>query len=186
MFREKGIGKDAVRVGALLSLAEKGHLKIHWRIEKFLGDFKSREEAMKAGAKPHEVLDYFKNCLLNEGINLLWTLACGGSGTAFNNANSYIGVGDSATAAAASQTGLQAATNKLYKAMDATYPTFGTSQQVVFRSTFASGDANWHWQEITAANGSSDAAANLNRLVSDMGTKTSVASWVATLTVTLS
>lgn len=113
------------------------------------------------------------NLLLNEGINAAWNLICGAGGTAFNNANSYIGVGDSNTAASASQTGLQASSNKLYKAMDTSYPTSGSSQQAVWRSTFGSSDANWAWNEITVANGNSDSATNLNRLVQSMGTKAS-------------
>src|SRR3972149_69403 len=57
------------------------------------------------------------NLLLNEGITALQNLLIGAAETAFNNANSYLGVGDSSTAASAGQTGLQASTNKLYKAM---------------------------------------------------------------------
>lgn len=123
---------------------------------------------------------------MNEGINAAWTLICGGGGTPFNNANSYIGVGDSATAADAVQTGLQASTNKLYKGMDTSYPTYGTSQQAVWRSTFASGEGNFAWNEITVANGNSDSAVNLNRKVQSMGTKVSGTTWVATLTIILS
>lgn len=62
------------------------------------------------------------NLLLNEGIQLLLDLLIGAGGTAYNNANSYIGAGDTNTAESAAQTGLQAPTNKLYKAMEATYP----------------------------------------------------------------
>ena len=58
------------------------------------------------------------------------------TGTFFNNANSLIGVGDSMTAFAASQTDLQAASNKLRKAMDATYPQVAANV-LTFRSTFA-------------------------------------------------
>lgn len=126
-----------------------------------------------------------ENLLLNEGINAVWTLVAGGSETAYNNANARLGVGDSTTAAAATQTALQAATNTLFKAMDAGYPTFGTSQQIVFRSTFASADANFSWQEFSCDNGNA-ANKNLNRLVSNQGTKTSGQSWQLTLTVTLS
>ena len=125
------------------------------------------------------------NILLNEGINLVWTLTCGGSGTPYNNANAYIGVGDGTTAANATQTGLQG-TNKAYKAMDAGYPTYGTSQQARWQSTFTGTEANFSWQEITVANGSSDAATNLNRKVQNLGTKASGTTWIAQLTITLS
>jgi hypothetical protein len=70
--------------------------------------------------------------------------------------------------------------------MDGSYPTYGSSQKITHRSTFASGDANFHWQEITVANGNSDASKNMNRKVQDMGTKSSLASTVATQETTLS
>lgn len=126
------------------------------------------------------------NMLLNEGINLLTTLLAGGVGTALNSANSYIGVGDSSAAEAATQTGLQAASNKLYKAMNASFPTYGTNQQIVFQADFGPTEANYAWQEFTVANGNSDAALNLNRKVSNQGTKISGQTWRVTITITFS
>jgi hypothetical protein len=160
-------------------LMERGKVKSAWRIEKY-----ADREKYERG-EPYEVLEFEGNCLLNEGINLLWTLVCGGSGTPFNNSNAYIGVGDSSTAASATQTGLQG-TNKLYKGMDSGYPTYGSNQRAVWRATFAETEANFTWNEITVANGNSDTATNLNRKVQSMGTKASGTVWVATLTVTLS
>jgi hypothetical protein len=133
-----------------------------------------------------QALGFRGNCLLNEGINELWTLVAGTGAVLFDNGHAYIGVGDDATAAAATQTGLIAATNKKYNPMDTSYPTYGSSQKVTHRATFASNDANFHWQEITVANGNSDASKNLNRKVQDMGTKASNTSWVATLENSLS
>ena len=104
------------------------------------------------------------NLLLNEGIGELWDLACGlGSPTAFSNANAYLGVGDSATAESAAHTGLQASTNKLYKAMESGYPQ-RSGQTVTWRSVFGSSEANFDWNEFTVANGNSDAADNLKSL----------------------
>ena len=107
-----------------------------------------------------------------------------GTGTAFTNATSYIGVGDSTTAFANTQTDLQAATNKLRKAMDATYPQVAANV-ITFRSTFATTDANFAWQEWGVFNASS-AGTMLNRKVESLGTKTSAQSWQMTVTVTLS
>lgn len=138
-------------------------------------------------AKTGELLnrqEFDQNCLLNEGITALLNLLIGGTETAFSNANSYIGVGDSSTAASASQTGLQATTNKLYKAMTATYPSV-SNQTVTFRATFGTGDANFDWNEITVASGDSDSADNLNRKVQAMGTKTNAVERVATVTITI-
>jgi hypothetical protein len=133
-----------------------------------------------------EALAFRGNLLLNEGINELWTLAAGTGATKFDNSNAYIGVGDSATAAVATQTGLQASTNKAYVAMDTSYPTYGSSQKVTHRSTFGASVANFVWNEITVANGNSDSAKNLNRKVQSMGTKVSPAVWTATHEATLS
>jgi hypothetical protein len=183
--KESALGIDNVTAYALPSAADHGRMRAHWRIEKYLGDFKQASEIPK-DLKPFEVKEFEHNLLLNEGINEVWTLVAGTGGTIFNNANAYIGVGDDATAAVATQTGLIAATNKLYKAMDTSYPTYGSSQKATWRSTYASADANFHWQEITVANGNSDASKNLNRKVQDMGTKASGTTWVATLEITLS
>ena len=103
--------------------------------------------------------------------------------TAFNAANSYIGVGDSSTAFAASQTDLQAATNKLRKAMEASYPTRATNV-LTFRSLFGTSEANFAWNEWGVFNAAA-AGAMLNRKVEALGTKTSAQSWQLTVTLTL-
>lgn len=149
--------------------------------------------------EPYEVLNIDGNLLVYGGASIQWqTLIGNGTSTAgqtltfFNNANAYIGVGDSATAEAATQTDLQAATNKLRVAQDATYPihTDGVvvgSASIVFRSTFASGQANWAWSEWGIFNnGTNGAGRMLNRKVQALGTKTSAAAWTLTITLTLS
>ena len=110
------------------------------------------------------------------------SITAGAGGTAFNNANSYIGVGDSTTAFSAGHTDLQAATNKFRKAMDATYPQVAANVQT-FRSTFATGDANFAWQEWGVFNASSGGTM-MNRKVESLGTKTSAQSWQVTVTIT--
>ena len=135
--------------------------------------------------EPYEELRFEGNVLLNEGINTLWTLVCGGSATAYDNANAYIGVGDGTAAEDASQTGLQG-TNKYWKGMDTGYPTYGSDQKATWRSTFGGTEANFDWNEITVVNASDDTGQNLNRKVQAMGTKSSGATWVATLEITLS
>ena len=142
-----------------------------WRLEKFASD-----EDFKKG-KPFEVSEFLGNCLLNEGIDEAEKLICSTGATQYDNTNARLGVGDSATAAAATQTGLLAATNKAWKAMDATYPTLG-SQVMTFKSTFGSSDANFSWQEFTVVNAANDDGKNLNRKVSDQGTKASGQTWV--------
>lgn len=150
-----------------------------WTIRKFAND-----EDYEKG-KPFEVSYIEGNILLNEGITELQNLLIGAAATAFNNANANLGVGDSATAESASQTGLQAASNKLYKGMETSYPSVA-SQTTTWRSVFGSAEANFAWNEFTVANGTSDAADNLNRKVSAQGTKTSGQTWTLDLAITWS
>ena len=105
------------------------------------------------------------------------------SPTLFNNANAYIGVGDSSTAFAVGQTDLQAATNKLRKAQDAGYPT-QAANVLTFRATYGTAEANWAWDEWGVFNANSGGTM-LNRKVESLGTKTSAQSWQITATVTL-
>lgn len=199
-------GKDSMDILKGINLRDKGRWIGQYKLTKYdftradgSIDTKTQEafeldskKGLSAGAlkdkygvflKSDEVIG--ENLLLNAGINTMLSLLAGGAGTAYNNANARIGVGDSATAAAASQTALQAATNKLLVAMDASYPTYGSSQQIVFRSTFTGAQANYAWAEFVVDNGGTALVA-LNRLVSAQGTKTSGQTWQVTLTITIS
>ncbi len=99
---------------------------------------------------------------------------------AFNNANAYLAVGNGTTAFSAAHTDLQGA-SKTRKAMDATYPTDPPSpvNRLLWRSTFATGDANHAWDEVGVANAST-AGTMLSRLVTALGTKTVSGTWVLT------
>lgn len=152
--------------------------KVLWRVTKYDND------EMHEKGLPFEVKEVEGNLALNEGMGEFLLLLTGGSATAYNNANSRLGVGDSTTAAAATQTDLQAATNKLYKAVDATYPTIA-AQTVTWRTTFSTSEANFAWQEYTVDNGAT-ATKNLNRKVSSLGTKLSGQTWVLDLQITWS
>lgn len=168
--------KAAEKSGALTDYI---HCKREWTITRYADD-----EAYKRG-EPYSVSKIDHNLLLNEGITALLNLLTGAAETAYSNANSYIGVGDSNTAASAAQTGLQAATNKTYVAMEATYPQI-SGQTVTWRASFGTSDANYNWREFTVINGSSDTADNLNRVVSDQGTKASGQTWVCDCAITIS
>lgn len=157
---------------------EKPVYKTKWTLTKFADDQAFAQDRYYA----REVID--GNMLLNEGIGALLLLLTGGAETAFSNANARLGVGDSSTAEAASQTDLQAATNKTYKAMAATYPQI-SAQTVTFRAIFASGDANYAWNEFVIDNGGS-ALKTLNRKVSNQGTKASGQTWTLDVAVTFS
>lgn len=161
-------------------IKEKLQMKKIWTIRKYADDGAYQAD------QPFEVSEFEGNLLLNEGIAELLDLLIGaGTPTNFGNANAYLGVGDSSTAESASQTGLQASTNKLYKAMEATYPS-RAGQTVTWRAVFGSSDANFAWNEFTVANGNSDSADNLNRKVSAQGTKASGQTWTLDLSLTIS
>lgn len=113
--------------------------------------------------------------LTNDGRDLIAAAVHGFTYTPFNNANAQLGVGDSSTAFAASQTDLQAATNKLRKAMDATYPQ-RAANVITVQSTFGSSEANFVWNEFGTFNASSGPTM-LQRKVSALGTKASGQTW---------
>jgi len=160
---------------------EKAFWQPHWKVEKY-ADPATLEEIEAGLVQPYEVVERDGNLLVTAGITLMLTLLIGGGGTVYSNANANLGVGDSTTAAAIGQTDLQAATNKLRKAQDATYPQVATNV-ITFRSSFATGEANYVWNEVAAFNANS-AGTMLNRLVSSLGTKASGV-WVLTLTITI-
>jgi hypothetical protein len=139
------------------------------------------------------------NLFLNEGIQRLQDMTMIATVTSnqtatnpWSNANAYLGVGDSNTAEAATQVELQAASNRFYKAMNATYPS-RSSQTVSFQSDYTSAEANFAWQEWSVAAGATTASGagfttgttNLNRKVASLGTK-STGTWTLTSQITIS
>jgi hypothetical protein len=158
---------------------ENAHHKTVWTITKYASD----EDFAKD--MPYKQDKIYGNVLLNEGITALMNLLKGDAETAFSNANSYIGVGDSATAASASQTGLQAATNKAWAAMESTYPT-DSAQTITFRSVFGTAAANYAWNEFTVGTSNDDSGDNLNRKVEAEGTKTAGQTWTVDVAITFS
>jgi hypothetical protein len=111
-----------------------------------------------------------------------------------------IGTGNSATAAVDTDTDLGAAAgsaNRQFQMLDSA-PTVGTgasSGQVTLVSTFGTGVGNYAWQEWgidggTAAGTTVTADTNttpglVNHKITSLGTKTSAASWVFTVTITI-
>jgi hypothetical protein len=160
-------------------LKELSHHKTHWCIKKYLNDVHFEQ------GKPFEVVAWDGNCLLDEGIALLQSLLTGGAGTAYAQASSYIGVGDSATGAASTQSGLLAATNKVYVACEAAYPTI-VGPKTTWRGIFTSLVANFAWNEFTISNSNSNSGVNLNRAVSSQGTKQSGQTWTLDVEITWS
>ena len=156
-----------------------------FRLSKYREDieaYRDREDEFHRLFAPYEVVEREGNCLLNTGIDGIWDLVTGVSSDYFDNTNAQIGVGDSTTAASASQTDLQAETNKTYKGMETGYPT-STTQKVTFKSSFGSSEANYAWNEWVVKQSSS--AVCLNRKVESLGTK-SAGTWTLEVDITLS
>jgi len=147
----------------------------------------SSEQLRALVGEAEEIEERPGNLLLQEGINEIWNLCTGvAAGSAYSNANARIGVGDSTTAEAANQTGLVAATNKLFKAMNASYPQLSGTGNVTcsWQSDFLTAEANYAWQEWSIDNGTTRDK-NLNRKVASLGTKAS-GTWTLTAQITLS
>ena len=140
--------------------------------------------------EPYEVLECEPgNLLVYGGASSFWDLLIGaGNQTAFNNANAYLGVGDSATAAAIGQTDLLG--TDIRNGMEASYPihtdgvTVG-SEDCVFKASYATGEANFAWNEWAVFNHATTGRM-LQRKVESLGTKTSAAVWTLTVTLSLS
>lgn len=172
------------------------------KVEKREGEWTGEQIDNGLAPLPYDVVYGTPNLLMYGGASCQWqTLIGNGTATAgqaltyFNNAQAAIGVGDSSTAAAATQTNLQGAvsgTNRFRVGMDATYPlhtdaTTSGAATITFRATFGTGTANVAWNEWGVFNSATDATGRmLNRKVESLGTKTSSATWTFTVTLTLS
>jgi len=191
----------------------------HARIEKYspevvgeltriLGHEPSDGDFARLGADPFAITEVDGNMIVNGGLGRINNLIIGtGSTAAFTASQSVIGVGSSSTAEARSQTDLQATAGAGNRWMQATSvaptvtTTTNTNDTISCGSSFATGDANFAWNEwcwvvstgtITATSAvlsgtvpGSTGNTMLNRKVASMGTKASGAVWVFTTTVTL-
>jgi len=185
---------------------------IQWRsstvVEKFspeqvvyaiarLGHEPSGDELRILCGEPEEGTheDDTSNLLTTAGLTRITSLITAGGGQGATNTSARLGVGNSSTAAAIGDTDLGAASgagNRQFYVMDATYPTVAAGV-ITVKSTFASGDANFVWNEWgvdigtpTVANGTTVGACLLNHKIAALGTKASGSAWALTATITLS
>lgn len=175
----------------MANVHEAAQWQCHYTIAKFEGEWEPDKT-------PYEVVEFDGNLLMDGGVSCIWqaligngTTTAGQNLTYFNAAQAAIGVGDSATASVATQTDLQAATNKLRKGQNATFPAHtdgvtSAAQSIQWQSTFSTAEANFAWAEAGVFNSATAATGRmLNRTVSAMGTKTSASSWQITFTITI-
>jgi hypothetical protein len=186
------IGKGIEKIKTVISnlISDKGKMKAKFSISRWAseedrkaGKIYTKEEALKLFRAP-QFTTFERNCLLNSGINELFTIICSSGGTKWDNTNAQLGVGNSNTAESATQTDLQG-TNKTYKGMMTGYPTYGTNQKATWKAQFTENEANYDWNEFVVRNGAT-AQKCLNRKVSAQGTKTSGQVWELTLEISLS
>lgn len=151
------------------------------------------------GLVPDDLVTAHGNLLTTVGLNRITNLIIGGGSAALTNAQAIVGVGSSTTAAAVGDTvlgGNGSSTTAWYQSADASYPTQSNGTITIY-STFATGNANFAWNEfcVAIATGTITAGGTLasvgtspvmlNHKVTSLGTKAS-GSWQAQLQITLS
>lgn len=153
-----------------------------WTINKYhKGDY-------KLGRKPFDRSVFHENVLLDEGITELLNLAVGTtSAVPWNQTNAYLGVGNSTASSGLSTLTELVSTAPAYVQCSTGYPTV-SNQTVTWQAAYTSGVANFAWREFTVRNSATTtgAAKNLNRRVSNQGTKVAGQTWTLSLAVTIS
>jgi len=181
----------------MLRVADGMEHKTTWRITKFDDPSGIINKLVKSGCNIEVLKEAFADCFigealfegnicLNSGIQGFENIISGiSSPTKWDNGNARLGVGDSNTAENASQTDLQASTNKAYVSMVSGYPS-RSNQTLSWQSSFDGNTANYAWNEFVVTNNAGTGGVCLNRKVSAQGTKTSGQTWVLTLQITWS
>ena len=147
----------------------------HYKLEKY-------SKGIGPEVTPDEVIEWDGNLMMNAGINVMLDLLIGAAGTDFDNTNGYLGVGNSSTAPAATQTDL-IGTSTARVILDALASI--ALETLTFVATFGSAVGNFAWEEVGIFNAASGGTM-LTRSVSSLGTKASGATWVLTITLTIS
>ena len=177
-LEEKGKGQEKLSIVQSIRILERAFENAVWTIRKFAND-----EAVRKN-RPYEVVSFKGNCLCNEGINeILTIIGSASSGTKYDNTNANLIVGTGS--GAANPTDTEATfTSGVKKGMEASYPTYGTSQKITFKANYGSEDANQAWNEFGVLNAAASGKL-LNRKVSSQGTKISGQTWELNLEIAL-
>jgi hypothetical protein len=169
--------------------------KTKWRIDKWKDQNRELEKLSKDGTSFEDLkhdypdalieTDIFEgNLALNEGLQQVIDVICGiSSPTLWDNSNARVGVGNSNTAAQASDMGLLGGSTA-FSNMDGGYPQ-RSAQTASWKGTFGDGQAEFAWEEFTIDNGAVGDV-NLNRYVTSKGTKGSGETWVLTVEIAFS
>lgn len=209
MSLDRGRAGDALSVGVLAGVTDSGRHATLFRAEKWDSD----QIEWAQGKLPHQpgwepAAQHFRrlrvrpfevyekpdcNLVLNAGWQLLMNGIGGTAVTKYTTTSGRIGGGISSTAAAATQTDLQAATgaaNRQWEMLSSN-PTVGSTGAagLIFAATFPTTDGNFAWAEFgvdqgVAAGTGASTATMLNRGLASPGTKTSAQTWNVTVTIT--
>lgn len=189
------VARDSIKWNPVATVEKYDAEQVEWVARKSGLAVPTSVQFAEYGLVPYETVISVGNLLTTAGLARISSLIQAAGGQGATNTSSRLGVGNSATAEAVGQTDLQAAAgsaNRQFKVMDATFPSFVNGIQT-FKSTFATTDANFVWNEWgvdigapTVTDGTTVNALLLNRKVQALGTKTSAGSWVLTATITLS
>lgn len=174
-------------------------------LTQYLGYEPTAWDFKREGVGPSDIAENAGNLVVTTGLGNITNLIIGGGGQAFNAAKAIVGVGATATTATVSDTALGGNTNSStawYQAPAAPTRTTTTNANDTISAvtTFASGDANFSWQEWCWAAATSGSIVPGNTLASvatspvllnhkapvTLGTKVTGGVWVFTTTVTLS
>lgn len=177
---------ERASIAARMGVEEHGLiLRCRWFLERWdtidedISSAVLRANPRRYGRPKRDDLGY--NAVVDGGETLALQLLVASGGTALNNANARIGVGDSNAAFADTHTDLQAASNKAYLAMNATYPTAPASGSTTFQADANASTALYAWNEFGLFNG--NPGTMFSRKVQSFGTH---AAGVWTISVVLS
>lgn len=149
------------------------------------------QELLRLGLKPDFEMDGGTNLLMTAGVTRLWNLLTNqGATQALDATHTRVGVSDNggALTLAAGNTDLGGTTNKYFNMVDAA-STVSTNTNK-WTSTVATGNGNFAWQDWgvdvgNTASGATVAALLFNRVVANLGTKTSAAAWAFSVTLSI-
>ena len=202
---DAGRAGDGLSVGVLAPLAESGAGFTRWMVERWDAEqagWVSRRSGLATpqgadfhalGVAPYEASEVVGNLITNAGWTRLMNLLTNqGSTQALDATHARIGVGNSNTAEAYTDTDLGAAAgsaNRWFQLVSGA-GTLGT-RTLAFAATFASGDGNLAWNEFGldfgTASGNTVTAPLFNHKAGiAQGTKASGQVWTATATITFS
>jgi len=120
--------------------------------------------------------------IVRDGRNLMTGLLVGDGNTDLSSDNAYIWVGSGVTAH--DPTDAHLATTGIGSSQESGYPITATNV-LTFRSTFATDEAYFQWEEWGIKNTSTTGSSLFNRKVESLGTKTSTQTWQMTVTLTI-